>query len=132
MTNYFHFIVAGHFSYYLLKFENLYKYSQQGWERVNGKAKQTYNHATQKGGGKGGSSKLLPIVYTFLRELLWRFGHGDELFKKHDDEELTYGKIQKQHIADDKEIDLLVRTILNLGSEEDIFGMVDEFLEAAV
>lgn len=34
MTNYFHFLHAGHFSFYLLrvKVKNLYKYSQQGSE----------------------------------------------------------------------------------------------------
>ena len=79
------------------------------------------------------SYSLLFTHSSFLRELLWRFIHGDELFQKHGDEELTFGKIYKQHIADDEEIALLVRTILNLvGLEDDIFGLVDDFLEARV
>ena len=101
MTNYFHFIIAagGQFSYYLMKYQNLCKYSQpQGWERVNGKAKRAYNHNTAKGGGRGGSRKLLPIMMTLLRELLWGFGVGDKLFNPNDnteegEEELDIGNM---------------------------------------
>jgi hypothetical protein len=32
MTNYFHLLFAGHYSYFLLKYGNLYRFSQQGWE----------------------------------------------------------------------------------------------------
>ena len=36
MTNYFHHYHAGHYCYFLEKYGNLYKYSQQGWENCNG------------------------------------------------------------------------------------------------
>ena len=35
VTNYVHMIGAGHLSYYLYKWRNLYCYSQQGWESMN-------------------------------------------------------------------------------------------------
>jgi hypothetical protein len=124
MTNYFHFLSAGHFSFYLLRVKNLYKYSQQGWEHINGKAKRTYHNNTQKGGGRNGSSKLLPIVYSFLRELLWRFNYGDALFSKFEDKTLNYGKRKKQIKVPDDAIDFIAQTILNLGNIDDIYGDV--------
>jgi hypothetical protein len=126
MTNYFHFLIAGHFSYYLFRYKNLYKYSQQGWERINGKAKRSYHHNTQKGGGRGGTSKLLPIMRMFLRELLWRFGHADEVFTKVPKADIKYGKAPKHLLPTDEELDLITRTILTMGTDEDIFGTDDE------
>jgi hypothetical protein len=35
ITNYIHMIGAGHLTYYLTKYRNLYKFSQQGWEAMN-------------------------------------------------------------------------------------------------
>ncbi len=66
MTNYFHYISAGNFAYYLEKYVNLYMYTQQDWEQVYDKAKQAYNHNTQKEGGHGGSSKLLTDFFLFV------------------------------------------------------------------
>ena len=122
MTNYFHFIFAGHFAYYLIMVKNLYKYSQQGWEHINGKAKRAYNHNTQRGGGQKCSSKLLPIVFCFLRELLWRFKFGEKLFMKLEEKVLFYGKRVKQLCVADSEIELMAKTIVNIGSNEDIYG----------
>ena len=60
-----------------------YRYSQQGWENLNGVMKRRYFQSTQRGGGvKNGSSKLLPIVYSLQRALLWRIGYLDGLFKE--------------------------------------------------
>jgi len=100
MTNYLHMLYAGHFSYFLLKYGNLYRFSQQGWENVNGKVKRRHFSSTQKGGGrvKGGTGKLKPIVMAMGREMLWKFGYLDELFKYigHDDNELNieYNKVK--------------------------------------
>lgn len=133
MTNYMHFLSAGHFSFYLLRLGNLYKYSQQGWEHINGIAKRTFNHNTQKGGGRNGSSKLLPIVYSFLRELLWRFKHGDKLFLKYDTMELQkYGETPSQIKVDKDTINLMAKTILNLGTVEDILGLDSDLFEGVV
>jgi hypothetical protein len=35
MTNYIHMILSGHLAFYLIKWGNLRKYSQQGWESLN-------------------------------------------------------------------------------------------------
>ena len=69
MTNYFHLLKAGHYAYFLRKYHNLYRYSQQGWENINSRLKRTFHHNTQKGGC--GRSKLLPVIYTLLRDMLW-------------------------------------------------------------
>ena len=63
MTNYWHNLRCGHFAYYL------YLLSQQGWENVNSRFKRTFHHNTQKGGRIGGSSKLMPVMYTIARVL---------------------------------------------------------------
>jgi hypothetical protein len=50
LTNYIHMLGAGHFSYYLYKWRNLYRYEQQGWESLNSKIKTYYFYNTQRGG----------------------------------------------------------------------------------
>ena len=73
---------SGHCVYFLLKRCDLFKYPEQGWEAVNGKMKCYFNHNAQKGEGKKGSSKLLPIFMTFFRRFLWRCGILDQYFEK--------------------------------------------------
>lgn len=69
--NYMHSLGAGHVGEQLQKFGNLYRYSQQGWEAVNKKVKKVFFNQTSMGGGwHGGSSKIKPIMYLFLREVL--------------------------------------------------------------
>jgi hypothetical protein len=41
--------------------------------------KWSFHHISQKGGGRGGSSKLLPVMYHLTRQLMWRVGHLDGL-----------------------------------------------------
>ncbi len=76
----------------------MYCLSQQGWENVNSQLKATFLHSTQQGGGKGGSSKLLPVLYKLARCVLWRYGHIGGLFD-HLGYELSlnveYGKIKQ-------------------------------------
>ena len=50
MTNYIHMLGAGHVTYYLLKKRNLYRYSNQAWERLNKRVKRCYLTKTQRGG----------------------------------------------------------------------------------
>ena len=98
MTNYIHLLHAGHMSHFLLEYGNLYRFSQQGWENVNGKLKRIFHHNTQKGGGRGGSSKLLPVMYTCARGLLWKHGHLDGLFQHLGEDgkiHIEYGKVKK-------------------------------------
>ena len=82
MTNYFHILRAGHFSYFLEKYGNLYLVSQRGWENANSRWKRTFHNNTQKGGRCGGSSKAGPVMYTMARPMLWRYGYLDGLFEK--------------------------------------------------
>ena len=42
MANYTHYLVSGHVTYFLRKYRNLYKYSQQGWEYLNWRLKNYY------------------------------------------------------------------------------------------
>ena len=80
-TNYFHNAFGGHNAWFLIEKDNLYKYAQQGWEHLNGGMKRKFHSNTQHGGGRGGSSKLLPVMQSQTRGMLWRHGHGDALFK---------------------------------------------------
>ena len=142
MTNYFHLLHAGHYSYFLLRYGNMYRYSQQGWENLNGRLKRIFHHNTQKGGGRGGSSKFLPVVYTLAREMLWRFGYLDGLFKHlgHDGElNIEYGKVKpmpKEKYAKAADIEAFTQTLFKFVSVEafeeptecelDTIGEVDE------
>jgi hypothetical protein len=78
MTNYFHVIAAGHLTYYLRRWRNLYRYSQQGWEGMNSVVKTVLHKRTQKGGhgGKSGekNSKVEPIARWMLRRLFFLSG----------------------------------------------------------
>jgi len=62
MTNYFHPLQARHYAFFFEKYGNLYRFSQQGWEDLNSAVKRSYHYNTQTGGGRGGSSKLLPVT----------------------------------------------------------------------
>jgi hypothetical protein len=42
VTNYIHMLGAGHVTYYLKQYRNLYQLSQQGWEAMNQKLKHFY------------------------------------------------------------------------------------------
>ena len=57
MTNYIHLLASGHIAEYLYRHRNLYVYSNQGWEALNGLVKQVYFRRTQRGGAAGRSGK---------------------------------------------------------------------------
>ena len=79
--NYIHMIGAGHLSYYLKKWRNLYRYSQQGWEALNSQIKTIYFRRTQRGGNKGGgdfNSKVEPIAKWVQRTIYWKMGLDSE------------------------------------------------------
>jgi hypothetical protein len=76
ITNYIHMVGAGHFKHYLIKYCNLYWFSQQGWEAYNHLIKSFFYHRTQHGGLKGhGSdlkaSKMEPIAKWIVHNLFW-------------------------------------------------------------
>jgi hypothetical protein len=82
ITNYIHLIGSGHVTYYLRRYRNLYRFSQQGWESLNSKVKRIFYKNTQKG-GKGSKDKtyLLPVIRFLQRDLLWKTGRADRFFE---------------------------------------------------
>ena len=62
MTNYIHMLGAGHVTYYLLKKRNLYRYSNQAWERLNKRMKRCYLTKTQRGG-----HGVAPYMTSYIR-----------------------------------------------------------------
>ena len=89
VTNYVHMLGAGHISWYLRQFKNLYKFSQQGWEALNKKMKHFFNCNTNHGGmnGKGGDrfQHCLPVMRMNLRFLLWKTGDAKKFFLARDE-----------------------------------------------
>ena len=82
ITNYIHLLGAGHIRYFLKKWRNLHRFSNQGLEAYNALVANYWHHRTQKGGGKGGDrSKILAIAQWLLRVMMWRTGEGDHYFK---------------------------------------------------
>ena len=80
ITNYIHMLGAGHIRYFLQKWRNLHRFSNQGWEAYNALVANYWHHRTQKGGGKGEKSKILKIAMWLLRVMMWRTGEGDHFF----------------------------------------------------
>jgi hypothetical protein len=75
MTNYTHLLVSGQVTYFLRRYRNLYRYSNQGWEFQNSQMKYIYMHRTNRGGSEGTSggqsSKMKPLGRWFLLCLWW-------------------------------------------------------------
>ena len=129
--NYMHALDVGHVGEQLLAFGNLYRYSQQGWEALNKKFKHSFFYNTCRGGGRHGvQSKILSIMYMFLREMFWRFGWAEEFFSKY-----IYPKVEGEefHVnmdncydrpkkLDDTQIETIAKAIVDLGDEFDVMG----------
>ena len=132
MTNYIHCLRAGHFAYFLRKYKNLYRLSQQGWENVNSQLKATFLRSTQRGGRKGGSSKLLPILYKLARCVLWRYGHLDGLFDHLGYEpslNVEYGKIKRMPRVQDvssKAIEQFSRMVIDLAEDSVLMSETED------
>ena len=92
MTNYIHLLGSGHISYYLRKYRNLYRYSNQSWERLNKRVKRFYLQRTQRGGhgkhaGKDAANVLVckhtkPLARWLQRVIMWNTGLGAKFFIK--------------------------------------------------
>ena len=90
MTNYIHLLGSGHITYYLKKYRNLYRYSNQSWERLNKRVKRFYLQRTQRGGhgksaGEGATQVHIckhtkPIARWLQRVIMWNTGLGEEYF----------------------------------------------------
>jgi len=77
ITNYIHLLGAGHIRYFLKKWRNLHRFSNQGWEAYNALVANYWHHRTQKGGGRGEQSKILAIALWLMRVMMWGTGEGD-------------------------------------------------------
>ena len=142
MTNYLHCLYFGHFSWYLFKYDNLYRLCQQGWENVNGRFKRKFFKNSSRGGGKNKQSKLLPVFQSFLRENLWKVWYLDAFFQQlgHSGKEmdLDYGKLmklRKNKDVSDEDVEKFAHTIFNFApdmldaiEEENLFGAIEEEL----
>ena len=90
MTNCIHLLGSGHITYYLTKYRNLYRYSNQSWERLNKRVKRFYLQRTQRGGhGKSAGEEAnkihickhtKPIARWLQRVIMWNTGLGAEFF----------------------------------------------------
>jgi hypothetical protein len=78
LGNYFHLVGAGHLSFYLREWGNLFRYSQQGWESMNSLIKTFFYRRTQHGGHGGKrderNSKMKPIARWLQRKLYFLSG----------------------------------------------------------
>ena len=90
VSNYIHMFGASHMTYYLRKYGNLYRFSQQGWEALNQKLKHFYFHNTNHGGCTGNAGEMLrgdhvrPLMRMCQRFIMWRLGFGTAFFQNLD------------------------------------------------
>jgi hypothetical protein len=82
VTNYVHMLGAGHLKYYLKKWRNLNRFSNQGWEAYNQMVASFWHHRTTKGGSKVDRSRIRPIARWLLRLMMWKTGEGDRFFQE--------------------------------------------------
>jgi hypothetical protein len=86
--NYTHMLSSGHIAEFMYKWRNLYRFSQQGWEKFNHFFSTFYFGRTNHGGKRHDhviKSKLLPIGRWLQRRLLWMTGVADEILAQHDE-----------------------------------------------
>jgi hypothetical protein len=133
MTNYFHMLRDGHVAYYLLRYRNLYRLSQQGWENVNSVMKRSFHRGTQRGGCRR-KGKLKPVFFRIVRAAMWRMGHMEGLlhhfgYKKN--EHFEYGNIFKLPNFENvmsEEIKEYAGSILQFGRDwlDDLVDSIDD------
>ncbi|CAM9481348.1 unnamed protein product, partial [Phaeothamnion confervicola] len=57
VTNYIHFLGAGHVAEQLKLIRSFYPFSQQGWEALNSHVKGFLHHKTNHGGGRASDAR---------------------------------------------------------------------------
>ena len=85
LTNFIYLLDSSHVMYYLEKYRNLYRFSNQAWEHLNNRLKMFYLQKTQRGGSgkypsKIGPSYTRPIARWMQRILMWNTGLGELYF----------------------------------------------------
>jgi hypothetical protein len=81
-TNYTHMLSSGHLAEYMFKWRNLYRFSQQGFEKFNHVFSTFYFRRTNHGGRRhrdAKKSKLMAIGRWLQRRLLWMTGEADKI-----------------------------------------------------
>ena len=117
VTNYIHMIGSGHFEEYMVKWGNLNKYSQQGWEALNALIKLFFFRRTNKGGHNSGGdvtnlkSKLVPIGRLVQRRMLWVCNLVPENFFEDD---YVLPTVQEEDIITDNDDDDIILDINTL------------------
>lgn len=85
-TNYTHLLSSAHMAEYMHKWRNLYRFSQQGWEKFNHVFTTYYFRRTNHGGRRHADaikSKLMGVARWLQRRLLWMTGYGDRIIYEH-------------------------------------------------
>lgn len=132
MTNYFHMLRDGHFAYYLKKYKNLYRLSQQGWENVNSVMKRSFHRGTQRGGGRRRQGKIKPVFYRVMRASKWRMGHLGGMLKHFGHKTSptfewgNFYKLPKFSNVSTEDIEEYASCVLKFGSSEVIDEIVDD------
>jgi len=93
-----HMLGAGHVRYYLQKWGNLNRFSNQGWEAYNSLVTSYWHHRTRKGGGRLNRSKILPIAQWILRLMLWRTGEAQKFFKSCEDNNSEDESLHEEYV----------------------------------
>jgi hypothetical protein len=134
MTNYFHMLRDGHIAYYLERYNNLYRLSQQGWENVNSIMKRSFHRGTQRGGSRKQSSKIKPVFYRILSAAKWRMGHFSGLLQHFGFKpaaEFKYGdilKIPKFENIPTEDINAYAESVLQFRNSE-LLNEIEEMVE---
>ena len=65
---------------FLAVYGDLFLYLLQGLENVNSVLKRSFHWSSSEGGGRRGSSKLVPIMHWLICAMMWRCRYLDGLF----------------------------------------------------
>ena len=109
LTNYIHYLAAGHVAFYMKEYGNLSKYSNQGWEALNSGVKCFYFRGTNRGGGGGKGkrvkSKLVAIGEWLQRRYCWILLDTDSIFHENGLKTDMYKEYTPVHELIDGEVD---------------------------
>jgi hypothetical protein len=86
-TNYMHMVGAGHVKFYLKKWRNLNRYSNQGWEYYNKMVTAFWHHQKTKGGSKNDRPQIRAIARWTLRLMLRKTGVAQKFFSEQEQED---------------------------------------------
>jgi hypothetical protein len=78
---------AGHVKFYLKKWRNLNRYSNQGWEYYNKMVTAFWHHQKTKGGSKNDRPQIRAIARWTLRLMLRKTGVAQKFFSEQEQED---------------------------------------------